>query len=442
MFIQSIFKVDDITGELYVALRLDWHINNEFIQSRNVTFWLQINQFEHDETAISTIFMKIYGFRNEEENAKKNRTLFHIDFQAFIDKKLQIGRTYDLTLFYKTDDGLKTFISSKTLDIPMIHLDAEDNRTIHCDAEHIEKSRKIAARWVSAIYTEEKHINPAVSITFYAAPKWFCFDSYEIGIWEDDTPLKSVIVTNDQLYRNGSNWMGNVTFFDLLRNSSYFVTVIQKIFILNPNVEKSKFVTEIAQFLQSKGLTVFYLAFDIKHLEENAFYYVHKAIADSDKIILFHGNKTQKFIDDGKSIYDRISSNYFDNAFIIALSLLKLNDSKILHANFIDDNLNSSKFLITETLYTLPRDLSYLFQGLRLQIDQTAINHLNDSFNIQKDSETNELESIIVCRNDSPEIIRNEEAESVINSIGIIENNNEKTDISDQSNTDSGFHSI
>uniref|UniRef100_A0A914QDW0 Cadherin domain-containing protein n=1 Tax=Panagrolaimus davidi TaxID=227884 RepID=A0A914QDW0_9BILA len=399
--------VDETTGELYVALRIDWHINNEFIQSKNATFWLQINQFEHDETAISTIFMKIYGYRNEEENAKKNPTLFHIDFQVFIDKKLQIGRKYDLTLVYRTDDGLKTFISSKTLDIPMIHLDAEDKRTIHCDAEHIEKSRKIAARWVSAIYTEEKHINPAVNITFYAAPKWFCFDSYEIGIWKDDTLFKSVIVTNDQLYRNGSNWMGNVTFFDILRNINYFVTVkpnerlmkdkeiclcrissscncvlsksksfevadimkgyygaalrnitrqqyleelelskketkpliivflifsiiaailiivflvlcvyrllkrstkwqktlllkssgsgesltpliktpaVQKIFILNPNVEKSEFVTEIAKFLQSKGLTVFYFAFDSKQVEENAFYYVHKAIADSDKV--------------------------------------------------------------------------------------------------------------------------------------------------------------
>uniref|UniRef100_A0AC35F1B6 SEFIR domain-containing protein n=1 Tax=Panagrolaimus sp. PS1159 TaxID=55785 RepID=A0AC35F1B6_9BILA len=511
--------------------------------------------------------MKIYGYQNEEENTKKNRTLFHTNFQAFIDKILQIGRTYDLTVVYRTDDGLKTFISSKTLDIPMIHLDAEDNRTIHCDAEHVEKSRKIAARWVSAIYTEEKQISRAVNITFYAAPKWFCFDSYEIRLLKDNTLFKSVNVTSDQLYRNGSNWMGNVTFFDLLRNSSYFVIIhpnerrmkdkeiclcrissscecvlsksksfeiddfhnkigrrlvesvsqkyipevsgektkeketkpliiiflifsiiaailiivflvlcvyrilkrstkwqktllikssgsgesltpliktqpVQKIFILNPNVEKSEFVTEIAQFLQSKGLTIFYFAFDIKQLEENAFYYVHKAIADSDKVILVHGNKTQKFIEDGKIIYDRISSNYFDNAFIIALSLLKLNDSKILHANFIDDNLNSSKFLITETLYTLPRDLSYLFQGLRLQIDQTAIKHLNDSFNIQKDSETNELESIIVCRNNSTEIIKNEEAESVINSIGIIENNNEKTDTPDQSNTDSGFHSI
>uniref|UniRef100_A0A914Z3F8 SEFIR domain-containing protein n=1 Tax=Panagrolaimus superbus TaxID=310955 RepID=A0A914Z3F8_9BILA len=370
-----------------------------------------------------------------------------------------MGRSYDLTLIYKTgDDKLKPLISSKTLDIPMIHLDADDNRTVICDSEHIEKSRKIAARWVPAIYTESRHISRVVVISFFAAPKWFCFDRYEIKLWQNNSILKTVVVTNNDLYQNGSNWMANVTFANITPKINHTVTIkpieyrendettclcrissscdcvfarstpfsledvgkniygkvleekflakhrskisseketmetkemkplifvflifsiiaaililaflficlcrtlkrtskwqktlllkttgsgesftpliknppVQKIFILNPNPEKNDFVTELSQFLRSKGLTVFYFIFDAKQLEENAFYYVHKAITDSDKIILFHGNKTQKFIEDGKLIRDRISSNYYENAFIIALSLLKLNDNKIV----------------------------------------------------------------------------------------------------------------
>ena len=58
-------------------------------------------------------------------------------------------------------------------------------------------------------------------------------------------------------------------------------------FILNPNNERTEYVTELARNLQSKGIKVFYFPFDSVILEENAFYYIHKAIAEADKVSLF-----------------------------------------------------------------------------------------------------------------------------------------------------------
>lgn len=90
----------------------------------------------------------------------------------------------------------------------------------------VEKSRKIAARWVSAIYIEVRHIARVAVVSFFAAPKWFCFDRYEVKLMENNSVFKTAIVTNDDLYQNGSNWMANVTFSDISPNINYIVTVI------------------------------------------------------------------------------------------------------------------------------------------------------------------------------------------------------------------------
>ena len=106
----------------------------------------------------------------------------------------------------------------------------------------VEKSRKIAARWVSGASVVAYSILRYANITFYAAPKWFCFDRYEIKLTTDHgRVVNKFTVFENELYKNGSNWMGQVIVDNLQPNMDYSIQVSQPC-IRFPTYERRNFV--------------------------------------------------------------------------------------------------------------------------------------------------------------------------------------------------------
>lgn len=89
--------------------------------------------------------------------------------------------------------------------------------------------RKLAGRWVTGIRTRLFPIHELVNVSFFAAPKQFCIDQYELKLFKlilDNKHLvQTEIVPVENLVKNGSNWVGYVVFKNLRQGSNYVIMV-------------------------------------------------------------------------------------------------------------------------------------------------------------------------------------------------------------------------
>ena len=222
---------------------IKWRLDKRLIQDKNITFFLKIDELVFGDTANSK-FIKVEAERG---NWTK-RALIHpevscmtvflyrvsmITFQTIftlnLEKKFEIGKDYRLTILYRTIVNRKEIILASTSIINIPEVEKTDEN-FGCTLSHINKTRKMAGRWTTGIRTFLYPVLGQVNITFFAAPKSFCIDQYEVQITEiimkKEHLMDTVIIGEEKLIQNGTNTIGNVVFMNLKQDSNYSIKVV------------------------------------------------------------------------------------------------------------------------------------------------------------------------------------------------------------------------
>jgi len=217
--------VDAYSGELFVSNMMKWRLDKRLIKDKNVVFFMKIDELKFGKT-VKSKFIKVEAERG---NWTK-RALLHPEtiFTLNLEKKFDIGKEYRLTLLYHTiiNNKERILASISLVKIPEL-VKVEDN--FECTLSHINRTRKMAGRWTTGIRTFLYPVLGQVNITFYAAPKVFCIDQYEVQIAEiimrKEHLVDTVVIEEENLIQNGTNIIGNVIFKNLKQNSNYSITV-------------------------------------------------------------------------------------------------------------------------------------------------------------------------------------------------------------------------
>uniref|UniRef100_A0A914DEX5 SEFIR domain-containing protein n=1 Tax=Acrobeloides nanus TaxID=290746 RepID=A0A914DEX5_9BILA len=138
----------------------------------------------------------------------------------------------------------------------------------------------------------------------------------------------------------------------LIRQSKY-----KSILILDVDPFGKAMSELLAQQLEAEGIKVRFVPWEKSIIEENKFQWILQVQHEVNKILLFHSHHARQVIEDqgaGRVMLDDIFYNL--------ISMLGFNDNRIIHTCWE----NSKDLLLpsTETMYVLPRDISFLFNAL------------------------------------------------------------------------------
>ncbi|KAI6191643.1 hypothetical protein M3Y97_00250300 [Aphelenchoides bicaudatus] len=134
----------------------------------------------------------------------------------------------------------------------------------------------------------------------------------------------------------------------------------QTILILNAEPSKSNLVALLANMFEQSDhkIHVVCLEKSQKAIERNVQAFCQDVLSRADKIILFHSNRAAYLLSHNVPALANQSA-IFDSAFQAFMSFVRINDSRFIHTCW--NNQKVTLFHNIETIYTLPRDLHFIF---------------------------------------------------------------------------------
>ncbi|KAE9549675.1 hypothetical protein FO519_007117 [Halicephalobus sp. NKZ332] len=489
--------VDSNSGDLFVSSMIKWNLDKQLIKEKNVSFFIKIDELNSGDT-VESKFIKIEA---ERKNWTKKALIYPKSlFTLSLEKRFDIGKDYRLTILYRTvlpEKKELILLSTKAIQIAGFQ-NTEENFT--CSSAHINITKKVAGRWTTGIKTIIYSILEQVNVAFFAAPKVFCIDQYEVKIFEiimgKEHLVDTVIVEEEDLIQTGMNFVGNVTFKGLKQSSNYSIKVkaveyhkdsssclcrvssscdcvsastepfqipntetfidtkyseanvpfskldfIEKdplrelrsyisiiilgiiilliclilfcgfyrrregekskngtrvflkiwknekmditpliknqenlsLFILNPDESKDHFMSNFVDVLKSHNINVNYPPLDINQVEENIVHYVYNSIGKADRVLFFHNEKSHFLIRGMRPP----NEGRFDELYSIVLSMVSVNNPKMIHIRFTDDGVAREPF--AETFLEFPRDMKYLVDSLGIQVNEEVLEEVKAS---------------------------------------------------------------
>uniref|UniRef100_A0A915CT49 ILCR1 Ig-like domain-containing protein n=1 Tax=Ditylenchus dipsaci TaxID=166011 RepID=A0A915CT49_9BILA len=126
----------------------------------------------------------------------------------------------------------------------------------------------------------------------------------------------------------------------------------------------------LAKLLKKLGVRVYYCRWEQDKVEENMQLWAHTVLSMVDKILLFHEPRGKWLLsEDGRN--NVIDRDIFDDLFHCLHSSLVYSDPRIMHVKWTANQ--QAMFLSPENMYLLPRDLSHIFNAMRLYLSADKV---------------------------------------------------------------------